>query len=51
MNYQGQVSRWVTSGFRKFRYERAYYYCRHCHLGQAPLDQQLDLCLVSLLAV
>jgi hypothetical protein len=42
MNYQGQVNRWVISGFGKFRYERAYYYCRHCHLGKAPLDEQLE---------
>jgi hypothetical protein len=39
MRRQGQVSRWVTSGFGKFRYERAYYYCRHCHLGKAPCDR------------
>jgi hypothetical protein len=41
MNYQGQVSRRVTSGFGKFRYERAYYYCRKCHRGRAPVDEQL----------
>jgi Uncharacterised protein family (UPF0236) len=42
MSYQGQVSRWVTSGFGKFRYERAYYYCRKCHLGKVPCDEQLE---------
>jgi hypothetical protein len=41
MNYQGQVSRRVTSGFGKFRYERAYYYCRKCHRGRVPVDEQL----------
>jgi hypothetical protein len=42
MSYQGQVSRWVMSEFGKFRYERAYYYCRKCHLGKAPFDEQLE---------
>jgi Uncharacterised protein family (UPF0236) len=42
MKLQGQVSRWVISGFGKFRYERAYYYCRECHLGKAPSDEQLE---------
>lgn len=41
--YQRQREAVVVSVFGRVRFRRRYYLCRHCHQGQAPLDQELHL--------
>ena len=33
----------LTTAVGEVRYERAYYRCPHCHRGQSPRDQELDV--------
>src|ERR1700758_4559484 len=43
LSLQAYLSRPVLSCFGRFSYERAYYYCRSCHQGRFPLDEQLGI--------
>jgi len=41
--YHGQRRRSVLTAVGEAEFERAYYYCRHCHRGQCPRDRELDI--------
>lgn len=43
MKFQRYANRRVISGFGRFKYERAYYYCGGCRQGRAPLDERLQV--------
>ncbi|MCS6806676.1 MAG: UPF0236 family protein [Blastocatellia bacterium] len=43
MKFRRYARRPVISGFGRFSCERAYYYCRRCGQGRAPLDEQLQI--------
>ena len=41
--FHGYRSRWVSTRAGDVSVERAYYYCRRCHCGQAPWDRRQGL--------
>ena len=41
--FKGYRGRWLVTLAGSARVERAYYYCRHCHTGQAPWDRRQGL--------
>lgn len=41
--YHSQRRRSVLTAVGEAEFERAYYYCRHCHQGQCPRDRELDI--------
>ena len=41
--FKGYRPRWIVTLAGSARVERAYYYCRQCHSGQAPWDQRQGL--------
>ncbi len=43
MKFQEYTKRPIISIFGHFSYERAYYYCKQCKAGLAPLDEKLGL--------
>jgi hypothetical protein len=43
VRYQGQRRRSVLTAVGEAAFERAYYYCPHCHRGQCPRDRELDV--------
>jgi hypothetical protein len=41
--FKGYRGRWLVTLAGTTRVARAYYYCRHCHTGQAPWDRRQGL--------
>jgi hypothetical protein len=41
--YHDQRPKQLLTVLGSFRFNRAYYVCRHCHKGQSPRDRELDV--------